>query len=560
MDVEKLLGEMTIQEKVGQMFLLAFSGDRLDEARVLMEENMVGAAYISNENVPTPEAAYDLTTKLGQFAGNTRLQLPLMLGVDQEGAWSVMYPGSSPGPGNMAIGATLDPDMAYKMYEVIGKELHSVGLNTLLAPCADCNSNPANSIIGMRSFGEKPGLVGQMTAAAVHGARTGGVIVTPKHFPGHGDTSQDSHRDLPTVARSVEELQAIDLHPFAESVQAGAGMVMTAHIIFSALDPDNPATLSPAILNDVLHDQMGFDGVVLSDSMNMMAMKRHYDPKEAAIQAFLAGVDLLMLAEEHYDHNAEQYLANQQALIGAAIEANAAGTLPTARIDEAVRRVLTLKADAGLTLEPPVAKNEAIEIVGSDAHRHIELDVATAAVSILRNRSSLLPLNATQKILLVNTTSRKSYEPLGATRGIGPNQTDASFDLFEAALKQANAIYRSRSAEDVLAANADPTEDEVIVAVTENFPLPGMDFDQESQAQVVNRLHDQYPDQLVIVALRDPYELRLFPDVNTYLCTFSFRKPAAEAAASRLFDVSDTKTTSPVSVAAAGIEAADRVL
>ncbi|MEM6527257.1 MAG: glycoside hydrolase family 3 protein [Chloroflexota bacterium] len=412
MDVEKLLGEMTIQEKVGQMFLLAFSGNRLDEAQVLMEENMVGAAYISNENVPTPEAAYGLTTKLGQFAGNTRLQVPLVLGVDQEGSWSVMYPGSSPGPGNMAVGATGDPDMAYKMYEVIGKELRAVGLNTLLAPCADCNSNPVNSIIGMRSFGEKSGLVGQMTAAAVRGAHAGGVIATPKHFPGHGDTLQDSHRDLPTVSRSAEDLYTIDLHPFAEGIRAGAGMVMTAHIIFSALDPDNPATLSSVILNDVLRDQMGFDGVVLSDSMNMMAMKRHYDPKESAVQAFLAGVDLLMLAEEHYDHNAEQYLANQQALIEAAIEANASGTLPTARIDEAVRRVLTLKAKSDLTLAPPVDKEEAIHIVGSDAHRNVELEVATAAVSILRNRKGLLPLDARQKILLVNTTTRKSYEPL----------------------------------------------------------------------------------------------------------------------------------------------------
>ncbi len=558
MNIDAILNDMTLAEKIGQMFLLAFSGDRLDEAQILMEQHLVGAAYIGNENVPTPEAAHTLTTKLGEVVGRTRLKIPLILGVDQEGAWSVMYPGSAPGPGNMALGATGDPASARAMYEVIGKELHTVGLNTLLAPCADCNTNPLNAIIGMRSFGEKPGLVGKMTAAAVQGAQAGGVIATLKHFPGHGDTSVDSHRGLPTVDRNADDLRKIDLHPFLAGVQAGADIVMTAHITFPALDAEYPATLSKVILGDVLRDEMGFDGVIMSDSMNMMAMKKHYAPHESAVMAFNAGVDLLMLAEEHYDHKADQYVTEQSTLIKAVIAAVEAGDLPLARVDDAVRRVLTVKEKYGLKLGPPSTKDDVLSLVGSDAHRAVELDVARKAIATLKNEHDLVPLAPAQRFALVNTTARASYDPLGKTRGIGPNQTDAAFDLFDAALKERGASYRTFAAEALGDSPQITLEDgEVIVAVTENFPLPGMDFEQGNQAKIIKALHAAHAEKLIVVALRDPYELRHFPEIGTYLCAHSFRRAGALAAAEALFGDTETHTESSVGVAEAGIVARD---
>ena len=381
MDVEQLITQMTLEEKIGQLFLLAFAGERLDEARVLMEDYFVGSCYISNDNVPTPEKAFALTTKLQSYAANTRLKIPLMLGVDQEGAWGVMVPGSCTGPGNMALGATNLPEDAYQMYKVIGQELSAVGLNTLFAPAADCNSNPHNSIIGMRSFGENPKRVAAMTAAAVRGTRDGGAIPTVKHFPGHGDTTTDSHRGIPTVNRSKEELFAIDLFPFAEGIKAGVDMVMTAHIIFTALDPHRPATLSPIILQDVLRKEMGFDGVILTDSMNMKAMKKNYAPEDSAVQAFKAGVDLIMLAEEHYDHDAKNYLRNQIALLEAVKNAVQNGQLLLERIDDAVRRVLSLKSRYNLF---PKSKTE-WKKVGSDENRKVELEVSRHAVAVLRD-------------------------------------------------------------------------------------------------------------------------------------------------------------------------------
>lgn len=546
MNIDQTLAQMTLDEKIGQLFLLAFSGDRLDEARILMEEHMVGAAYISNDNIPDPERAARLTETLQGFAHNTRLQIPLLLGVDQEGAWSVMSPFSTTGPGNMALGATRKPQHAYEMYHVIGQELRAVGLNTLLAPCADCNSNPRNTIIGMRAFGEFPELVGEMTAAAVRGAQDAGVLATIKHFPGHGDTHLDSHRGLPTVSRNRDELKRIDLYPFQKGIDAGVDIVMTAHILFAGLDPEYPATLSTKILQDLLRREMGFQGVILSDSMNMGAMKRHYDPHKATIQAIQAGVDLIMLAEEHYDHDEANYLANQRALIQAVKHAVEDGELSAARVDDAVQRVLQIKAkylsERGMSKPEP-------DLVGSAANRAIELNAARAAVAVLSDTHHLLPLAADQPIVLVNTTARENYAALVATRGIGPNQQIAAFDHFTEHLRRQNNNVVMLSAEDFL---RDPEmeipEGHIVLAVTENYPLPGMDFDQSTQVSIIQKLVERVAGRLIVVALRDPYELANLPALPTYVCAFSFRPCSAQAAVDVLFGACESSGTLPVSV------------
>lgn len=538
---------MTLDEKIGQLFLLAFSKNRLDEARVLFEDHFVGAAYISNDNVPDPQSAVTLTTQLQQYAGNTRLGLPLLVGADQEGAWGVMVPASCTGPGNMALGATANPRRVAQMYQVIGEELASVGINTLFAPCADCNSNPHNSIIGMRAFGEKPALVGALTAAAVQGAQAGGVVVAIKHFPGHGDTTLDSHRGLPTVSRTRAELFKTDLFPFQEGIRAGADMVMTAHIVFTALDPDNPATLSKTVLQDVLRGDFDFKGVVLSDSMNMGAMKRNYRPEVAVVQALLAGVDVIMLAEEHYDHNAMTYVKQQIALLDCVKHAVEDGTLPISRIDQAVERVLTLRAKHGLLTKFDSGQT-AVNIVGSAGHRAIELQVSRDAVGILRDVHHLLPISDAVPLVLINTSQRISYAAFNSTRGIGPNQTTPAFDYFVAVMQQKASHIRVISAEMFNTSDLSFDDDALLIAVTENYPLPGMDFDQTSQPAMLHALAEQYTKRLIVVALRDPYELSDLPDIEAYLCAFSFRPSAAQAAVNVLFGEYAALGKSPVTV------------
>lgn len=542
MNIQSTVASMTVEEKVGQMFMLAFASDQLDEARILMGEHLVGGAYISDENVPTAAAALRLCNTLQSFARSTRLGIPLLLGADQEGTWSVMTAESAMGPGNMSLGATGDPESAYRMYGTIARELLAVGLNVVLGPAADCNSNPHNSIIGMRSFGEQPALVAEMTAAAVRGAQDNGVVATLKHFPGHGDTRLDSHRGLPTVQRTRDELLQIDLAPFAAGIAAGAKIVMTSHIIFSALDPVRPATLSPIILDDLLRGELGFAGLVVSDSMNMHSMKRNYAPADAAIQGFNAGVDLMMLAEEHYDHDASQYLANQRALIRAVIAAVQAGRIAMSRVDEAVGRILRLKTEAGFSTQALPETN----LVGCPAHRATERELAGRAISIIRDRHALLPLEPSAPLTLVNTTLRSAYAVLTKTRGIGPNQAAPAFDVFAEAMQAARPTMRRVAAEAY--SSADLPAQGVIVAVTENYTLPGMDFDRSRQAQIVRDLHELAGERLLVLALCEPYELADFPEVAGYVCAFSFRPCAALAAADFLLGHANATGTTPVSV------------
>ncbi len=545
MDVDRLLGEMTLQEKVGQLFLLAFEAESIDAAETLFKRYFVGGSYLSNDNLPTPAAAAAMTSRIQGFAAGTRLGIPVLLGADQEGAWQVMYPGSSPGPGNMALGASGDPATARAMYQVIGEEMRAVGLHATFGPCADCNSNPDNAIIGTRSFGERPQLVAAMTEAAVGGVLAAGAIPTLKHFPGHGNTTLDSHRGLPTVDRPRDELFEVDLLPFARGVAAGAPLVMTAHIIFSALDPERPATLSPVILDEILRGELGFEGAVISDSMNMRSMRAQFDPVDAATQAIDAGVDIVMLAEEHYDHDAD-YLQRQVSLIEGVRDAVQTGRISEARLDEAVGRTLRLKAGlAAEDLRP--------ESVGSEAHRAIELSCARAAVAVERGNLELLPTHPGKPLTVVNTTLRSAYDILGATRGIGPNQTDAAFDLFLESVRKRSPEVRVLSAEQVLSGER-PVHDGLVVAVTENHPLPGVDFDRSVVVEVLRALIDG--GHLVqVVALRDPYELGELPFVHDYLCAFGPRWCSAEAAVGVLFGEAEAHGASPVSVPSAGIEA-----
>ena len=252
-----------------------------------------------------------------------------------------------------------------------------------------------------------------------------------------------------------------------------------------------------------------------------------------------------MLAEEHYDHDAG-YLDRQIALIEGVREAARQGRISSTRLDEAVGRVLGVKraVDPARRLDPGV--------VGSEAHRAVELAAARDAVAVLRG-GGLLPVPRSSRLTLVNTTKRDAYGVLGATRGIGPNQTDAAFDLFVTAVRHRMPEARLVAAEDVLA-GARPAADEVVVAVTENHPLPGADFDVSARTDVLRALHES-GHEVIVVALRDPYELSELPFVEHYVCTFGSRWCSADAAAAVLFGEIEARGASSVSIPGTGIEA-----
>jgi len=543
-----IISSMDLEHRVGQLFLLAFGGDDPKRACCMIGDHYLGGCYISDVNASTPEKAAKLSATL-QKCSLSSSGIPLLLGVDQEGAWGVMMPASTTGPGNLALGATHDPEMTRTMYHVIGEELAAVGYNTLLAPCADVISNPNNPIIGMRSFGEDVDDVSRHVEAAVRGASEAGVITTVKHFPGHGNTADDSHRGIPRVDRDLKTLFEVDLAPFMAGINAGVDIVMTSHILYSAIDPEMPATLSRPIVTELLRKKMGFHGVVLSDSMNMRAMRRNYEPGKAAAMALAVGVDMIMLAEEHYDHDAEKYEITQKATIQGVIDAVNSGDLEDSTVDMAVYRILWLKKRRGLLGKKNFILNP--DNVGSQAHREVEKCVSSKSICIVRDLDRIWPVLPESKVALVRVVPYSEYRILTSTRGIGPNQEKPAFDAF---FETFLPMHTHTSVIDFYMENGDLLnlddlrEFDEVLAITEDYPLPGVDFDTLLQKKAIRAISEKYASKLVVIGLRTPYELRDFPNVRNYICSFSSRPCSAVATAYAAVGAIKTVGNSPVGI------------
>lgn len=533
----ELIDSWSDREKAGHLFMLAFPGKDPGVSVPLIREYNLAGCYLSQDNAETFAEARSLCAALNA-AGEERAGAPLILGVDQEGAWGVLVGESTTGPGNMALGAA-PVERTEELYEVFGAQMLAAGFNCLLAPCADVNTDPESPIIGTRSFGEDPREVSARVRAALRGAARTGIATTLKHFPGHGGTKGDSHRDLPLVDKDLAALRREDFLPFAEGISAGVDIVMTSHIRYPALDPDNPATMSKVLLEDLLRKELGFQGVILSDSMNMGAIRKNYDGGEAAVRALEAGVDLVMLSEEHYDHSAT-YLERQLASVRAVEAAIASGRLGASLVRAKLERVLALRLRlAAVEVRRP----------DFDAARRAEDRAAREALSLLKRKGSAWPIGAADRVGVVNATPRGAYTLLKNPRGIGPNQGEAAFDAFweEARSLRPDLVQMKR--EKFL---ADPETvwaglDKLIV-VTEDHPLPGQDFPQEEQTAVVNAALSTGADRTLVVGLRSPYETSRYRGLGAYFCAFSGRPCSARAAARAVLSGDPGTGVSPVSV------------
>src|SRR5512143_2853989 len=291
---------------VGQRLLLAFKGkDRIPEEFVeaLRRYKPAGITLFRPFNVDTPAQVRRLTVMLQETARTIGLP-PFLIAVDQEGGQLMAIgDGTTQLPGNMALGATGDSELARAAGEVLGTELRAMGINVNYAPCCDVNVNPRNPVIGIRSFGEDPQQVSRMAAAMVEGIQSRGVAASAKHFPGHGDTAGDSHHGLPTLSHDLDRLQRVELPPFKAAVAAGAKLVMTGHLALPAIDGADapPATLSPGVLQGLLREQMGFQGVIVTDAMDMHAIPQGAALGQNAVRAVEAGADLLLVMSEPAD-------------------------------------------------------------------------------------------------------------------------------------------------------------------------------------------------------------------------------------------------------------------
>ncbi|TMO84344.1 glycoside hydrolase family 3 protein [Pseudoalteromonas spongiae] len=526
--VTQLISTMTLAEKVGQLFVLAFAGHDIDYAKQLVKSHHVGGFYITDDNAATPKDAKTLADELQHQAQLRACDAPLLLCVDQEGSWGILAKHTDLGPGNLALGKANKAELTEQMYQVFAEQMHEIGYNTLLSPCSDVNTNPNNPIIGLRSFGEMPKQVATHVAAAVRGIKRGGNLATAKHFPGHGDTHSDSHQCLPTVDKTLSELQQGDLLPFQAAIDAGVSLIMTSHICFPQLDDTYPATLSSKILTNLLQQQMGFNGLIITDSMNMWAMRKNYQPAEAAILALKAGAHLVMLSEEHYENSATDYKALQLATLNGVIHAVESGQLDEAVINERLHHVLSFKYDKLNVAKTPE------HLTADDIEALIETAVSSS-VSVLRNEVGNWPLTG-REFTLTFAAHPKKYDSLVNSRGIGPNDPRSAKDTIIQGLQQRTSKVNLLPFDEFLTLleGCDETISTPLVIVTEDYPLPGESFDVAEQKQLVQRALKRFGKQVVVIAMRSDYELTDYAELATYICAYSSRVCAAKYIASLL--------------------------
>jgi len=342
-EVSTMLSRMSLEEKIGQMIMIGVDGTSMDQtAERLIKDRHIGGVIFYKDNISTIGDAVKFVNDLK--AANDKGAAPLLLGVDQEGGIINRMPADFEAiPDSRAVGKSNDASLAKELGGLLADELRVMGLNLNFAPVLDINSNPKNPVIGARSFGNNAEIVTKMGVAEMQGMQEAGMIAAVKHFPGHGDTSVDSHRDLPVVNKSLEELQKFEWVPFRSAIEGGADVVMAAHILFPRIDNEVPASLSKVIIGDELRGTLGYDGVVITDEMTMGAIADHYGIVNGSLKAILAGSDIVMVAHEY---------SNMQSVYDKLLKSAKDGTLSEQRIDESVRRILTLKLKYALSDAP----------------------------------------------------------------------------------------------------------------------------------------------------------------------------------------------------------------
>ena len=432
-----MLSSMTTEQKIAQLLMPAFYYHETEEnpkagvqeiypeMEAILHKYGFGGVIFNLQNAQDNAKAVRLVCAVQAANAFVPGRPQLITCTDQEGGYVTRLGKGTQMPGSMALGAINDLSVTEAVGRLIGEEVTAVGYTGTFGPVMDVNNNPANPVIGIRSFGDRPDQVAAQGAAFIRGLHAAGALSTLKHFPGHGDTDTDSHTGLPCVDKTYEELKAFELIPFQAGIDAGADMVMTAHIVYPQVETGTyvsaetgepirlPATLSKAILTDILRRDMGFTGLIVTDAMNMDAIARHFHALDAAKLAIEAGVDLILRPVE--TDTLEGLAALDQYVQDVAALADQ-GTISMEAVDAAVLRVLDFKEKHGLMI-PYESGNEeariqkALETVGTAAHHETEWEISKKAVTLIKN-GHVLPLNLSEStaILVPSSNQIKSAE------------------------------------------------------------------------------------------------------------------------------------------------------
>ncbi|MDX3535585.1 glycoside hydrolase family 3 N-terminal domain-containing protein [Streptomyces sp. MB09-01] len=518
----RFVDRMSLDEKVGQLFVSRAYGHAATDpdpadaeqnqtlfgvrtaAELVSRYHLGGIVYFSwAHNTRTPHQIAALSVGLQQAALTSGARIPLLLSTDQEhGAVARIGAPATLLPGAMALGAGGSTADALRAARVAGAELAALGIRQDYAPVADVNVNPANPVIGVRSFGSDPHAVAALVAAQVRGYQGAGVAATAKHFPGHGDTETDSHVGLPVMRHTRAVWEELDEPPFRAAVKAGVDAVMTAHIVFPALDPSgDPATLSRPIVTGILRERLGFQGVVVTDALDMAGVRQKYGDDRVPVLALLAGCDQLL-------NPPDLGLAYRSVL--AAVEA---GELTEARIDESVLRILELKSRRGLFDEAYTTTGAVDATVGIRRHRDAADEIAAGTTTLLANPRGLVPIDATSGPRLLVTGT----DPASPTGTTGPPTAVLARELTALGCR-ATAVPPARA----VAAAAGHA---AVLVCTYNVP----EEDNPQRRLVTDLIASGVP--VILLAVRNPYDPARLPACAAELATYSWTDVEMRAAA-----------------------------
>ena len=526
--VDAVLAKLTVRQKVAQLVVPWLGGNymALDDSAFQIATRWVDTLEVGGIIISVG-SPYDIAAKLNTL--QRRSKLPLLVSADLEWGAAMRVVGATAFPYIMAAGATGNEHDGYTIGRVAALEGRAVGIHVNFAPDADVNNNPLNPIINTRSFGEDPHAVARLVRAYVHGLQDNGMLATLKHFPGHGDTDADSHLGLPTIRVNYQRLDSVELVPFRAGIDAGAQVVMSAHIAFPAFTGDAPATLSAAMLTGVLRDSLKFKGLVVTDALQMGAIVAKYGAGEAAVRAFEAGSDLLLMP------------ADPDSAIYSMLVALQTGRLTTARLDASVRRMLEIKRQLGLFAQRTVPLDSIARVVGSKTFQDAADDIAQRSLTLVRDTTGIVARlrGARSRMAIIaygdelnSYVGQRMLELMragGDTVGffrLWPMSGTASYDSARVVIGRAPTV--------IFAMNVRP------IAAKGSIALP------DSLARLITMTDSVKP--TVLVSLGSPYLLNQTPTVKSYLIAWSGVRPAERAAARALLGWSPIRGKLPIRI------------
>lgn len=516
---EKILHRLTLEQKVGQMFLYGFQGKKsAEDVRRLIKEYKPGGFILFTRNIESEAQLVKLNSDIKKISTN-KIGIPAFIAIDQEGGKVLRIQNfGTILPGNMNIGATRSSALSFLAGKLTAIDLEMLGVNMNLAPVIDVNSNARNEVIGVRSFGDDPELVAELGSAYIKGIQSRKVSATAKHFPGHGSTVGDSHFEVPVLKSSLEVLSNVDLKPFYSAINDGVDAIMTAHISVPSLDPSKkPATLSYKIITDLLRQQMGYDGLVITDDMEMRAVTGAAGIGSAAVNAILAGCDIITIVWTD--------LAKKEAY-NALLKAVKKGVITEKRINQSVKRILTVKLKRKLFDKSVDMDIEQVrEIVGNKLHQEISHLIAQRSITLVSNYRSTIPVNTKDLFAVISPFSYLSTE----LENCGLSNV---FFKVNAKMKDNE---RSSVIHDVLEVS-DSVSGYIVAAV------------DESQAVLASELKKRTKKPVIVASLDSPYMYASVKGADAYLCSYSFRSQAIKALAKVITGGAEAEGQLPVTL------------